>query len=91
MAERCSISCQNVRKYQIGAEPVSSGVRMQYKAVACSFFCNSDKKGKENCVGYYIERTKKYRIWFQAASEFKRVENNYEQGHFLCKAIGDKN
>ena len=30
MAERCSISCQNVRKYQIGAESVSSGVRMQY-------------------------------------------------------------
>ena len=82
-------SFQNVCKYQIGAEPVSSGVRMQFEAVACSFFCNSDKKGRENCVGY-IERTKKYRIWFQAASEFKRVENNYEQGHFLCKAIGKK-
>ena len=45
MAERYSISCQNVRKYQIGAE--HAGVRMQYKSVACSFFCNSDKKGKE--------------------------------------------
>ena len=50
----------------------------------------SDKKGKENCVGYYMERTKKHRIWFQAASEFKREENNYEQGHFLCKAISIK-
>ena len=32
---------------------------MQYKAITCTFFCNSDKKGKDNCVGYYMERTKK--------------------------------
>ena len=32
---------------------------MQHKAIACTFFCNSDKKGKDNCVGYYMERTKK--------------------------------
>ena len=63
---------------------------MEYKAVTCSFFCNSDKEGKENCVGNYMERTKKYRIWFQAASEFQREENNYEQGHLLCKATCDK-
>ena len=89
LGKKVIISCQNVCKYQIRAEPVSSGVHMQYKAVACSFFCNSVNSGKENCVGYYMERTKKYKIWFQAASEFKREENNYEQGHFLCKAIGN--
>ena len=26
---------------------------------------------KENCVRCYMERTKKYRIWFQAASELR--------------------
>ena len=30
---------------------------MQHKAIACTFLCNSDKK--DNCVGYYMERTKK--------------------------------
>ena len=30
-----------------------------------------------------MERTKKYRIWFQAASELIKEERKYDQGHFL--------
>ena len=42
---------------------------------------------KENCVRCYKERTKKYRLWFQAASELIKEERKYEQGHFLQKPL----
>ena len=42
---------------------------------------------KENCVRCYMKRTKKYRLWFQAASELIKEERKYEQGHFLQKPL----
>ena len=34
-----------------------------------------------------MKRTKKYRRWFQAASELIKEERKYEQGHFLQEPL----
>ena len=69
------------------AESVSSGVRISL----FNHFTVSDLKPvqtvKENCVRCYKERTKNYRLWFQAASELIKEERKYEQGHFLQKPL----
>ena len=43
---------------------------------------------KENCVRCYMKRAKKYRVWFQAASELIKEERKYEQGHFAKPLAG---
>ena len=43
---------------------------------------------KENCVSCYMERAKKYRIWFQAASELKRKENMNRDTFYAKPLVG---
>ena len=42
---------------------------------------------KENYVGCYMKRTKKYRIWFQAASELIKRKENMSRDTFYVKAL----